>query len=200
MIDFGDRVTDPVGSGLVLAFALGFYVLGCCLLLLTGYTFGTLHAFAGFIVLAIIAALNQLLPILTHAPVARPQSVLAIALAFSAGFALLIAGFYGFNTFFAAAIVLAASALVWVLWNVRRLLLGKQEAQTRALMACAVLAFLAAAGIGASMAGALAGQWPAASLNLATLHASLAILGFASLSPMGRHTAAVELNGSPLPV
>ncbi|HLI94632.1 MAG TPA: hypothetical protein VKT72_00940 [Candidatus Baltobacteraceae bacterium] len=181
MIGFGDRVSDPVGSGLVLAFALGFYVLGCCLLLFTGATFGTLHAFAGFIVLAIIAALNQLLPVLTYAPVARPQTVLAIALAFSVGFALLIAGFFGFNTFFAASIVLAASALVWVFWNARRLLLGKQEAQTRALMACAVLAFLAAAGIGASMAGALAGQWPAASLNLATLHASLAILGFASL-------------------
>lgn len=181
MLTFGDRVSDPVGSGWVLALALGFFVLGAFLLAFTGATFGALHAFAAFIVLAIVAALNQLLPVLTHAPVARPQGVVAVSLGFTAGFALLIAGFYGAPTFFFASIVLGMSALAWALWNVVRLCMGNKEMQTRTLMACAVLAFAVAAGIGASMAGALGGRWSAAPLALAPLHAAVAILGFASL-------------------
>lgn len=181
MIGLGDRVSDPVGSACVLGIALAFYAVGCCLLVFTGATFGALHAFAAFIVLAIVAALNQLLPVLTHAPTARPQGVIAIGLAFATGFALLIAGFYGAGTFFAASIVLAVSAAVWVLWNLWRLLLGKDEIQMRALMACALLAFIAAAGIGATMAASLAGRWSISAVRLATLHATMAIVGFASL-------------------
>lgn len=181
MMGFGDRVSDPVGSGWVLAFALAFYVLGCVLLVFFGPSFGALHAFAAFIVLAIVAALNQLLPVLTHAPVARPQAVLAVAASFAIGFALLIAGFYGAPTFFAASIVLALTALVWVAWNIARLFMGREEAQTRALIACAVLAFAVAAGIGASMAAALSGHWPVASVALGPLHAAVVILGFATL-------------------
>ncbi len=181
MIGFGERVSDPIGSGTVLAFALAFYVLGCVLLILTGGTLGTLHAFAAFIVLAIVAALNQLLPVLTHAPVANPRVVLAVAAAFAIGFALLIAGFYNAPTFLAAAIVLSATALFWVAWNIVRLRSGKEEGQTRSLMLCAVLAFIVVAGVGATMAGALAGSWSAPLGILAPLHAVLAILGFASL-------------------
>lgn len=185
MMGFGDRVSDPVGSGCVLALALAFFVLGCVLLVFTGPSFGALHAFAAFIVLAIVAALNQLLPVLTHAPVARPQGVLAVALGFAAGFALLIGGFYGAPTFFAASIVLAVTALVWVIWNIARLFMGREETQTRTLMACAVLAFAVAAAIGASMAAALGGHWAAGSIALAPLHAAVAILGFASLLIVG---------------
>lgn len=181
MIGLGDRLSDPVGSGWVLTLALIFYVAGCFLLVFTGASFGAVHAFAAFIVLAIVAALNQLLPVLTHAPVARPQLVLAIALAFAAGFLLLIAGFYGTPTFPAAAIVLSLSALVWVAWNAARLIAGTQELQTRTLMACALLGFAIAAGLGAAMAVTLTGSWSAPIAALAPLHASLAIIGFASL-------------------
>lgn len=181
MIGSGDRVSDPVGSGWVLTFALTFYVAGCFLLVVTGASLGALHAFAAFIVLAIVAALNQLLPVLTHAPVARPQWVLAIALAFAAGFSLLVVGFYGVPTFLAAAIVLSLSAVVWVVWNAARLIGGRQELQTRALIAFAVVAFAVAVGLGAAMAATLAGSWSAPIAALAPLHATIAIIGFASM-------------------
>lgn len=185
MTGFGDRVSDPLGSGAVLAVALAFYLAACVLLVFTGPTLGALHAFAAFIVLAIVAALNQLLPVLTHAPVARPQAVLAVAAGFALGFALLIGGFYGAPTFFAAGIVLAVSALAWVIWNIARLFMGREEMQTRALMACAVLAFAVAAAIGASMAAALGGRGAVSSITLAPLHAAIAVLGFASLLIVG---------------
>lgn len=185
MTGFGDRVSDPLGSGAVLAVALAFYLAACVLLVFTGPTLGALHAFAAFIVLAIAAALNQLLPVLTHAPVARPQAVLAVAAGFALGFALLIGGFYGAPTFFAASIVLAVSALAWVIWNIARLFMGREEMQTRALMACAVLAFAVAAAIGASMAAALGGRGAVSSITLAPLHAAIAVLGFASLLIVG---------------
>ena len=185
MTGFGDRVSDPIGSGPVLAVALAFYLAACVLLVFTGPSLGALHAFAAFIVLAIVAALNQLLPVLTHAPVARPQAVLAVAAGFALGFALLIGGFYGAPTFFAASIVLAGSALAWVIWNIARLFMGREEMQTRALMACAVLAFAVAAAIGASMAAALGGRGAVSSITLAPLHAAIAVLGFASLLIVG---------------
>ena len=181
MIGTGDRVSDPVGSGLVLALAMAFFVTGCSLLVITGPSLGALHAFAAFIILAILAALNQLLPVLTNAPVARPQLVISIALGFATGFALLILAFYGLPTFLAAAIVLGASALVWVVWNIIRLIVGRGESQTRSLMACAILAFAIAAGLGTSMAGSFSGAWAAPVAALAPLHATLAIVGFASL-------------------
>lgn len=181
MIGLADRVSDPVGSGWVLAEALAFFFIGCMLLAFGGSSLGALHAFAAFIVLAVVAALNQLLPVLTHAPVARPQAVIGLAAGFGIGFALLIVAFYGAPTFAAAGIVLALASAAWVLWNVARLFAGRDERSTRALMACAVMAFAVAAGIGASMACALAGRCTAATLGLAPLHAFLAIAGFASL-------------------
>lgn len=174
----GDRVSDPAGSGWVLALALAFYAAGCFLIVFTGASLGALHAFAAFIVLAIVAALNQLLPVLTHAPVARSQAVLAVAAGFAAGFALLIGGFYGAPAFPAASVVLGVSALVWVIWNIARLVMGREEVQTRVLMACSVLAFAFAAGIGVTMAGTM-------NLALAPVHAAVAILGFASLLILG---------------
>ncbi len=177
----GSRLNDPLGSGFVLAGGLAFFILGLFLLVFTGASLGTLHALAAFIVLAIVAALNQLLPVLTHAPVARPQTVVAVAGGFALGFLLLIGGFFGTPTFFAAAAVLSMTALAWVTWNMARLFTGKEEGQMRALIACALLAFGVAAGIGASMAGGLAGRWAAATISLAPLHAAIAILGFASL-------------------
>ncbi len=181
MIGSVDRVSDPIGSGWVLALALAFFATGCVLLIVTGPSFGALHAFAAFIVLAVVAALNQLLPVLTSAPVARPQLVICVALGFATGFALLIVAFFGLPTFLAAAIVMSASALVWVVWNVIRLIAGRGESQTRILVACAILAFAVATGLGAGMAGFFSGVWVAPVAALAPLHAILAIVGFASL-------------------
>ncbi|HET9097563.1 MAG TPA: hypothetical protein VFN37_12955 [Candidatus Baltobacteraceae bacterium] len=181
MIAAGGRISDPAGSGVVLTFAASFFVTGCLLLAFTGPTLGALHAFAAFIVLAITAALNQLLPVLITAPVARPGAVIAAGGSFSGGFALLIAGFYGYPTFAAAGIILGVTATAWVAWNLLRLLAGFKERQTRLMMAFSLLGFLAAAIIGAFMAWALGGLGRAEALGLAPVHAALALAAFATV-------------------
>ncbi len=181
MIGLGDRVSDPVGSGWVLAGSLLFFLTGCMLLAIGGTSLGALHAFAAFLVLAVVAALNQLLPVLTHAPVARPQSVIAVATGFAIGFSLLIAAFYGAPMFGAAGIVLALTAIAWVLWNMVRLWAGRDERETRVLVAFATIAFAGAVGIGALMTCTLGGRCSAQIVGLAPLHAFLAVAGFASL-------------------
>ncbi len=172
---------DPLGSEVALAFALAFFGAGCVLVAIGGPTLGALHAFAAFVVIAAIAALNQLLPVLTHAPNARAGIVFALASAFTVGFILLIAGFYGLPSFGAAAVVLGGSAILWVGWTMLRLVRGRDERRTRALVAYALAAFLAAAGIGAAMAGELGNLWALPLSALAPVHALLAIGGFASI-------------------
>lgn len=180
MLGSEGRISDPAGSGAVLTLALGFFVAGCILLAFNGPSLGALHAFAAFIVLAITAAFNQLLPVLITAPVAKPGAVMAVGLSFAIGFALLIAGFYGFPTFGAAGIVLAATASVWVIWNLLRLLAGFRERQTRIMMAVSLLGFLAAAFIGGLMAWALGGLESSSTLALAPAHALLMLAVFAT--------------------
>lgn len=181
MMSLGDRVSDPVGSGWVLAGSLLFFLTGCILLASGGTSLGALHAFAAFIVLAVVGALNQLLPVLIHAPVARPQAVIAVAVGFAVGFSLLIAAFYGAPTFGAAGIVLALTSIAWVLWNIARLWAGRGERETRVLMAYATIAFAGAVGIGALMTCTLGGRCSSQIVGLAPLHAFLAVAGFASL-------------------
>ncbi len=173
---------DPRGSEFAIALALAFYLAGCTLLVTTGPTLGALHAFAAFIVLTAVGALNQLLPVLTHAPNAHAGSVTALALSFAVGFVFLIVGFYGAPTFAAAAVVLAAGAIVWVGWSLLRLARGRSERRTRTLLAISLAAFLSAVGIGAAMAGQLAGFAGLSSiLSIAPIHAMLAIGGFAGM-------------------
>lgn len=181
MIAADGRISDPAGSGIVLTLAAAFFVTGCLLLAFTGPTLGALHAFAAFIVLAITAALNQLLPVLITAPVARPGAVIIAGSGFAAGFALLIAGFYGYPTFAAAGIILGCTALAWVAWNLLRLLAGFKERQTRMMMAFSLLGFLAAAIIGGFMAWALGGLRSGEVLGLAPVHAALALGAFATV-------------------
>lgn len=175
------RISDPAGSGSVLALALTFFIAGCALAVFSGPTLGALHAFAAFIVLTVVAALNQLLPVIITAPVARPALVMTFGAAFAAGFALLIAGFYGYTTFAAAGIVLSCTAGAWVVWNLVRLLRGVRERQTRIMIALAVLAFFAAAAAGSLMAAALGRRASASLLALAPMHAMLAAGAFASV-------------------
>lgn len=181
MIAADGRISDPAGSGLVLTLAAAFFVAGCLLLAFTGPTLGALHAFAAFIVLAIVAAFNQLLPVLITAPIAKPGAVIAVGVSFSLGFALLIAGFYGYPTFAAAGIILATTAVVWVLWNLLRLLAGVKERQTRLMMGFSQLGFLATAIIGGMMAWTLGGLGKPGVLNLAPVHAVLALAAFATV-------------------
>lgn len=180
MLGSDGRISDPAGSGVVLTLAAAFYVAGCILLAFNGPSLGALHAFAAFIVLAVTAALNQLLPVLITAPVAKPGAVIAAGASFAIGFALLIAGFYGFPTFAAAGIILAATASVWVLWNILRLLAGFRERQTRIMMALSLCGFLAAALIGGLMTLALGGLETTKTLGLAPAHALLMLAVFAS--------------------
>lgn len=181
MIAADGRISDPAGSGLVLTLAAAFFVTGCLLLAFTGPTLGALHAFAAFIVLAIVAALNQLLPVLITAPIAKPGAVIAAGIGFALGFALLIVGFYGYPTFAAAGTILAATGAVWVTWNLLRLLAGIKERQMRIMMAFSLLGFLAAAIIGALMAWTLGGSGASGILGLAPVHAALALAAFATV-------------------
>jgi hypothetical protein len=74
---------DPEGGGLsprvsaaVLAAAFAFFLLDCILLVASGPSLSTVHAFAAFIVIAIVAASNQLVPVLSGAPPAAPGAVI----------------------------------------------------------------------------------------------------------------------------
>ncbi len=176
-----NSVSDPIGSGTVLAISLCFFLAGCALLTFGGTSLGALHAFAAFIVLAAVAATNQLIPVLTRAPVVGPIPVVSIGSLFAVGFVLLISGFYGAPTFAVAGVVLFVAAAAWAVWTALRLLAGKAEGETRIAVAFAMLAFLSAAGIGAAMAFALGGHAAIGVLSAAPLHATLAILGFATV-------------------
>lgn len=90
MID--PKVSDPVGTVGVLGIALAFFAGACLLFVALGPSLATLHAFAGFIVLAIVAAANQLIPFLTGVSPAHPRVVLRSAAPLALGFVALIAG------------------------------------------------------------------------------------------------------------
>lgn len=94
---------------------------------------------------------------------------------------LLIAGFLGTHTFGIASIVPLASTLFWATWTLFRLFTGKAETQTRLVIGLAIIAFLSTAALGAGMAGALNGSVSPGILAAAATHATLAILGFATL-------------------
>lgn len=170
----------PLVSIAVLAGAIGFHLAGCVLLLLGAPPFAALHAFAAFIVLAIVATSHQLLPVLLRVP-PTPWTQTAIpAAGFSVGFALLIAAFLGAPLFAAAGGVLAATAAVWCVFVGARMLRAVSERQSAAAMGAAVAAFGVAAWLGVTMAFDFAGlRGPAQ--QTATAHGTLMIGAFASM-------------------
>lgn len=177
----GGVVSDPRGSGSVMLLGLGFFLAGCVLLVTTGDSLAALHAFAGFVVLAAVAASNQLIPVLTRAPTVSAGPVIGVGCAFAVGFGLLIAGFCGAPTFGAGGTVLVASAVVWIGWTVARLFAGRAEGATRWALGLALAGFGCAAVLGAGLAasaqGAISPRW----LQLAPVHAVLAIGAFATV-------------------
>ena len=177
-----DQVSDPVGSTVVLTASFGFFLAGCALLVVKGASLATIHAFAAFIVLAIVAASHQLIPVLTRAPTSRPQAVIAISVPLIAGFGLLITGFLSSSAFLApGGLTLLGGIVAWVLWTLSRLVLGRLESETRALVALCALAFLVAGSIGAAMAFSLEGILSRDAIRLAPIHALCAIVLFASV-------------------
>ena len=170
----------PLVSIAVLAGAIGFHLAGCVLLLLGAPPFAALHAFAAFIVLAVVATSHQLLPVLLRVP-PTPWTQTAIpAAGFSLGFALLIAAFLGAPLFMPAGAVLAATAALWCVFVGSRMLRAVSERQSAAAMGAAVAAFAVAAWLGVSMAFDFAGlRGPAQ--HTATAHGTLMIAAFASM-------------------
>jgi hypothetical protein len=170
----------PLVSIAVLAGAIGFHLAGCMLLLLGAPPFAALHAFAAFIVLSVVAASHQLLPVLLRVP-PTPWTQTAIpAAGFTLGFALLIAAFLGAPLFAVAGGVLAATAAVWCMFAGSRMLRAVSERQSAAAMGAAVAAFAVAAWLGVTMAFDVAGlRGPAQ--QTATAHGTLMIAAFASM-------------------
>lgn len=177
----GGVVSDPRGSGSVMVLGIAYFLAGCVLLAATGGSLAALHAFAAFVVLAAVAASNQLIPVLTRAPTVAAGPVIAIGGAFGIGFGLLIAAFCGAPTFGPAGILLALTAIVWVGWTAARLFAGQAERATRWALGLALLGFACAAVLGAAFAGALQGTLSPRLLGLAPVHAVLAIGAFASV-------------------
>jgi hypothetical protein len=173
-------VSNPIGSGAVLACALAYYLLGCVLLVAVGTSFATLHAFAAFITLAIVAAANQLIPVLTGVPPKPPGEVIAASIPLVAGFALLILGFAGLPTFTAAAVLLGVGSIGWAVWMILRVVHVKLERAIAGVFVLAAIGFVSAALIGAGMAVALGTSHFVTLLSLAPVHAALAIGAFAS--------------------
>lgn len=181
MIAKASRISRPEGSGTVLILGLLFFLTGAALLTIGAQPLAALHAFAAFIVLAIVAASNQLIPVLTGAPTASARTIIGVASPLALGFALLVAAFLGAPTFAIAGILLFSGALAWTAWTIGRLARAPLERATRIAVGLALVAFAAASTLGAAMAFALGGSSITGVLDLAPTHAILAIIAFASV-------------------
>jgi hypothetical protein len=175
-----DAVSNPFGSGAVLAVGLVFYPLACVLLIVSGASLATLHAFAAFITLAIVAASNQLVPVLTGTPPKPPVEVISASIPLVVGFALLILGFAGFATFVEAAALLGIGSVCWTVWMILRVAGAKLEKPIAGVFTLALTAFAAAALIGAGMAVALGTSHFLTLISLLPVHAALALGAFAT--------------------
>lgn len=170
----------PLASIALLALGLAFHVAGSMLLLVNAPPFAALHAFAAFIVLAVVAALHQLLPVLLGVSALPWKLTLGTGISFTCGFALLIVGFFGAPTFVAAALVLASTAVLWCVAVLTRIVAARMEHFTAVAIGIAICSFGIAAWLGAIMARDLAREH-ALPLLLPSIHGSMMLLLFASL-------------------
>lgn len=183
-------ISDPRGTLGGFGIAFVFLIAGSLALAVNGPsllahptafpTLAVVHAFAAFIVLSIVAAAHQLVPVVTGGRTLPAWVALAFAAPIAIGFALLVASFEGAGLFGPAGIVLAVGIGSWSLATLARLTFAPREFRLRIALGIAVAALLGAATIGTQMAltfgGATSGGW----LRLAPVHALLAIAGFAS--------------------
>lgn len=170
----------PLASIALVGLGVVFHLGGSLLLLLKAPPLAALHAFAAFVVLAVVAAIHQLLPVLLGVSPLSWKLTLGAGLGFASGFGLLIAGFFGEPTFAAAAALLALTAAIWCAGVATRIVAARLERFTAAAIGTAVCAFGVAAGIGAAMAYGLS-RGGAFAWQLPGIHGSLMVLLFASL-------------------
>lgn len=83
----------PLASIALITLSSAFHVSGTLLLLMNAPPLATLHAFVAFIMLAVVAAQHQLLPVLLDVTPLPWRITLGTRLGFAAGFAPLVAGF-----------------------------------------------------------------------------------------------------------
>lgn len=190
MIGLQDAVSDPRGTLGVLAAAFAFLLYGSFAFTVRGASIAAdptgpaalavVHAFAAFIVLAIVAATHQLVPVLTGSRPLPPWGAFIPAAPLALGFALLIASFGGIPLFVPAALLLGFGAALWSALMLGRMISGPRERRLQIALGLAILAFAAAAAIGVAMALALGGRPTFGWLRFADAHAVLAIAGFVS--------------------
>jgi hypothetical protein len=179
MID--PKVSDPVGTVGVLGIALAFFAGACILFVALGPSLATLHAFAGFIVLAIVAAANQLIPFLTGVSPAHPRVVLRSAAPLALGFVALIAAFLGaVPGFVIGAVLLSAGSIAWAAWTFTWVVRAPLEKSFGTTIMFSSASFVATALLGSALALALGGFSGSSILGFAPAHALLAIVAFGS--------------------
>ncbi|MGH7659944.1 MAG: hypothetical protein ACRENA_03360 [Vulcanimicrobiaceae bacterium] len=190
MTTFEGAISDPRGTLGGLAIAFAFLIFGSLVLAIDGPsllahptafpTLAVIHAFAAFIVLSIVAATHQLIPVVTGGRTLPAWVALAFGAPIAIGFALLVASFEGAGLFVPAGTLLAVGIGAWSLAMLARLIFASRELRLRIALAIAVAALLGAAAIGTQMALAFGGATSGGWLRLAPVHALLAIAGFAS--------------------
>lgn len=169
----------PLGSIAILAAALVAHLGASGMFLLGMPQLAVLHAYAVFVVLSIVAASHQLLPVLFRVPPLPLRLTLWVSAAFLVGFALLIAGFCGAPTMRPAAAVLSAAATFWVIAVFTRIARANAERGTAALFALSILAFATAVFFGATMLVRWTGGFAA---WMPRTHATLMLVSFASIA------------------
>jgi hypothetical protein len=146
-----------------------------------GPSLATLHAFAGFIVLAIVAAANQLIPFLTGVSPAHPRVVLRSAVPLALGFVALIAAFLGAVPGFAiGAVLLSAGSIAWAAWTFTWVVRAPLERSFGTTIVLSGASFVAAALLGSALALTLGGFGGSSILAFAPAYALLAIIAFGS--------------------
>jgi hypothetical protein len=188
--DLGGAISDPRGTLGVLALAFVFLLYGSVTFAVDGTwiiahptsfaALAVVHAFAGFIVLSIVAAAHQLIPVVTGGRTLGAWTALVLAAPIAIGFGLLILSFEGAGSFIPAAILLAIGIAAWSIAMLVRLVWAPRELRMRVALGLAVLALAGAAVIGTLMALAFGGSATTWSLKFAPAHAMLALVGFVS--------------------
>jgi hypothetical protein len=135
----------------------------------------------GFMTMAMLGALLQLMPVVAGAPIPRPGLVAALVHPLLAAGTLLLAGgiWLGYAPSIRAATPLLASAFAafllpaaWALWRAR-----VREPIAR-IIALALTALVATAALGLALAGMLAWGLPVAVVKIVKLHAAWGLIGW----------------------
>ena len=168
----------PLGSIIILSGAILVHLSASCMLAFGVSELSVLHAYAAFVVLAIVAASHQLLPVLFRVRPLPLFVTIGAALLYFVGFVLLVAGFSGASTFEFAAIFLGLATMVWVVAIGTRILLARAERRLAVGFGLAVAAFSLAVFLGVTMLLRWMGGF---SSWLPQMHAALMLLSFSSI-------------------